>query len=157
MKICAVNSRTIILANIGVFFASTFVNWLKADIPYWPLILHDAGFIWAEIPSIIQYKSTLLGFLETGVSILLFLLFYSFGKKYKLTRKTVAFLLALLSASVLLGFLFGYGIKQIEMFKYSIFAVSTLYLLPSELSSKIVWCMLGVISGNYTKKVDKNA
>jgi len=130
------------------------MNWLKADIPYWPLLLREAGFILAEIPPMIFYRSALVGLLDAGSSALLLLLNYQVGKRYKLTRPSTAILLASLSISVLLGLLLGYGAKQIQMPQYSIFTVGILYLIPGELGSKIAWCMLGVVVGNYKTEIE---
>jgi len=156
MKIYDVDNRIILYATIAVFSVGAFVNWLKADIPYWPLLLHEKGFIWAEVPSVIFYKMALVGLLDTGASTLLLLLNYHVGKKYKLTRTSTAFFLASLLISLSLGFLVGYGVKQIEMSQYSIFNVHMLYHIPTELGSKIVWCMLGVVMGSYKTEI-KNA
>jgi len=149
MKTYVERNQIILIAAIAVFSVSAIVNWLKADIPYWPLLLHEAGFIWPEVPAIIFYKRALIGLFNTGGCALLLLLNYHLGKKYKLTRISTAKLLALLSISVLLGLLFGHGMKQIEIPQYSILNASILYLIPSELGSKIVWCMLGFVGGNH--------
>jgi len=157
MKISVVYNRIVLFTTIAVFSVSVLMNWLKADIPYWPLLLREAGFILAEIPPMTFYRSTLVGLLEAGSSALLLLLNYQVGKKYKLTRTSTAILLTSLSISVLLGLLLGYGAKQIQMPQYSIFTVGILYLIPGELGSKIAWCMLGVVVGNYKTEIENTS
>lgn len=149
MKNIITYDRIIVLVVIAVLFVCAFVSWLKADIPYWSLVLREAGFILIEIPPMILYRSTLIGLLDMGASALMLLLNYQAGKRYKMTRTSTAILLVSFSISILLGLLLGYGIKQIQMPEYSIFSVNILYLIPSELGSKIVWCMLGIVVGNY--------
>jgi hypothetical protein len=148
MRIHIGSGRTVLYLGVAVFFVSTFVSSLKAEIPYWPLLLHDSGFIWAEIPSIISYRMAIVSMLDAGASALLLLLGFYMGQKCRLTSRFVVVLLISLSFSVLLGLLLGHEIRQIEMPSSSIFNASILYAFPGELS-KIVWCMLGLVAGTY--------
>ena len=148
--------RTVLYLGVAVFLVGTFVSSLKAEIPYWPLFLHDAGFIWAEIPSIISYRAAIVGLLDVWASALLLLLSFYVGQKCRLTRRSTAFILILLSFSVLLGLLFGYEIRQIQMPRYPIFDMSILYVFPGELG-KVIWCMLGVLAGVYKGEIRKTA
>ena len=155
MKIHSLLNQAILLLGIVVFTTSVFVSWLKSDISYWPLLLHDAGFIWAEIPAIIFYRTAIANLLELiGNSFLLLTSFYV-GQKYELTKVSTIFLFVLLSVCVLLGLLLGYGMKQIEMPEYPIFDVGILYVVPSELIPKIVWCMFGVFLGSWRTRAQK--
>lgn len=147
MKISNADNQTVLVITIVAFFTTAFVSWLKADIPYWSLLLHERGFIWAEIPFLISYRMALVGLIDMGSSTLLLLFNYSAWKKRKLTRSFLTFLLVSLFISISLGFFIGYGIKQMEVNQYSIITMNMLYYILVELSSKVVWCMLGVFLG----------
>lgn len=155
MKIHIGLSRTALYLGVAVFSVTTFVSSIKADIPYWPLLLHDAGYIWAEIPSIISYRGAIVDLLDIGASTLLLLLSFYVGQGCKLTRRSTVIILVSLAISALLGLLSGYAIRQTEMPEYSIFDVSMLYVVPGELSSRIVWCMLGLVAGNWRNETLK--
>jgi len=142
-------------ANLAAFVVSAFTNFLKADLAYWPLLLHDVGFIWAEVPSVIFFKWTVLGLLDVGASALLIFPYFYLGKTTNLTRKSIAVIMISSFVSVLLGLLAGYGVKQIQMRDYSILSLKTVYVIPSEVGSKAVWCVSGIFLGNYLEKSRK--
>ncbi len=142
---------------VSVFLAALLVNWMKAEISFWPLLLHDAGFIWAEIPSVIFYRKALVESFDIGLNVLLLLLNYYVGKRCKMTRRSTAIFLVALSVSVLLGLLSGYEIKQLQLSQYPIFVPSILYAVPNELGSKVVWCALGITAGKYYKEIRKTS
>jgi len=150
-------NRSFLSVITMVFLVSAFVNWLKADIPYWPLLLHEAEYILTEMPAVILNRNALIGLLEVGTGAWLLLLNYRVGKRYKLTRTSTLILVMAFSISSLLGLLFGYGVKQTQMHQYSIFTVSILSLIPNEVGSKIVWCMLGVVAGHCKTEVGNNS
>jgi hypothetical protein len=150
-------SEKMILAIImlAVFMVQFLVNWSVADALFWPIIMHKAGLSPEEIAISCIYRQIILSVVGISTSIGLLLLNFYLGKNYRLTKASTTVLILVLATSIIAGLFLGYGLKQLQFPQCSIITLGILAVIPSRLLSPIVWCMLGMVAGNYKRETEK--
>lgn len=151
-----ISERMILLDVIlAVFLFVVWINWLTADSPFWVHMLTEAGFAYEEINTVLMFRSILFQVLSVGSSVGLLLLNYYLGKRYKLTRRSTIVFIFVLIIPILLGLFLGYGIKQLQLPQYPILNWNIALEIPNELSYTIIWCMSGMLAGNYKREIEQ--
>jgi hypothetical protein len=150
-------SKKMILGIImlAVFMVQFLINWSVADAPFWPMLMHEAGFSSEEIAITGVYRQIIISVVGIGTSIGLLLLNFYLGKNYRLTKASTTVLILVLATSIIAGLFLGYGLKQLQFPQYSILNLGILAVIPRRLLSPIVWCMLEMVAGNYKREIEK--
>ncbi|MFQ6064402.1 MAG: hypothetical protein ACE5L6_02900 [Candidatus Bathyarchaeia archaeon] len=151
-----ISERTVLLGvMLAVFVVQFWINWSTADAPFWAVMMHEAGHTPEEFAIALTFRNVVFSVVGIVTSIGLLLLNYYLGKRYKLTRTSTIILILALVISILLGFLLGYGIRQLQLPQYSILNLGIVAMIPNRLVSPIVWCMLGMVAGNYKREIEQ--
>jgi|Deesub1362A_J573_1020465.scaffolds.fasta_scaffold02250_3 hypothetical protein len=82
---------------LAVFMVQFLVNWSVADAPFWPMLMHEAGFSSEEIAIAGVYRQIIISVVGIGTSIGLLLLNFYLGKNYRLTKASTTVLIACIS------------------------------------------------------------
>ncbi len=119
--------------------------------PYFVLTLHDAGYGYEAIAALMATLNMFWIASGFGVLVLIVLVSYHYGSRYRLTMVSGFVLIVLVYLTQLSGHLVGLGVYQIQTPRFPIFLVSYLQHLVSY--SYVVYALIGVLAANYGREI----
>lgn len=119
--------------------------------PYFFLTLRDAGYSYEAIAALMATLYMFWTAFGFGVLVLIVLVSYHYGSRYRLTMVSGFVLIALVYLTELFGHLAGLLIYQIQAPRFPIF----LQLYPQQLASYgyVVYTLIGVLAANYIREI----
>jgi len=119
--------------------------------PYFALTLRDAGYSYKAIGALMATLSMFWMASSFGVLVLIVLVSYNYGIRYRLTVVSGFVLIVLVYLTELFGHLVGLGVYQIQAPRFPIF----LLLYPQHLTSYsyVMYTLIGVLAANYVREI----